>query len=78
MSSSISFSSDAPGSDIPSTQSMPALTAAANASADPGMFPTPPSTNFFPFIQEDDEGKLFPLIASYLTIGEFELAKGIQ
>ena len=46
------------------------------ATGDPGMFPTPPETKYFPFVQEDDEGKLFPLIASYLTIGEFELAKG--
>lgn len=58
------------------SQNIPALAVAADASANPEMFPTPPSTNFFPFIQEDDEGKLFPLIASYLTIGEFELAKG--
>lgn len=73
-----SILSDANGSDTPNPQSIPALTAAGNASVDPEMFPTPPSTNFFPFVQEDDEGKLFPLIASYLTIGEFELAKGMQ
>lgn len=58
-------------------QSIPALTVTADAArVNPEMFPTPPNTVYFPFIHEDDEGKLFPLAASYLTIGEFELAKG--
>ena len=32
----------------------------------------------FPFIVEDDEGRLVPLVLSYLAIGQFELARGLQ
>ena len=32
----------------------------------------------FPFIVEDDEGRLVPLVLSHLAIGQFELARGLH
>ena len=31
----------------------------------------------FPFVVEDDQGRLAPLVLSHLAIGQFELARGL-